>query len=199
MPRENIQETYSDEFISNLYNSRRLRKQAYNSKELEPILLIFDDIINDENYKKACFLNNLYTQGRQLNIYVWFLSQNFTSVKLIQRNNVRWAVSFCHDTAKERNKFSEAYMSLKNDSVARLLFNKITKAEKYQAVVIEIYKVGAEAHEKIKKFIADDKIKDPKIKPVIRGQHLMDKYGTSKNVEPEIEMVNNVRFTNNYF
>lgn len=198
MPRENIQETYSDEYIENIYKSRSMKKKADNSVELEPILIIFDDIINDENYKKARFINNIYTQGRQLNISVWFLSQSFTAIKPIQRLQARWAVSFCHDTANERDKFSESYMSLKSNSIAKVLFNKITKSKKYQAVVVESYKVGEEASEKIKKFIANDKIKDPKIKPIIRGYYLMDKYGTSKNVEPEIEIINDTRFTNNY-
>lgn len=168
VPRENIQESWNEEYLMGIFNSRKSKKEKDNDKDLDPILIIFDDIINDTNYKKSLAINNLFTEGRHYNISIWFLTQNFTSLKMLQRNNVRWAISFCHDTAVERRKFSDSYMSTENERVARLLFNKITKAKAYQCVVVEVYKVGVEPHEKIKKYIADANIGDPVIEPIIK-------------------------------
>ena len=167
IPRENIKEEWDEEFLKHLLSSRKAIKERDNKVELDPILIIFDDMINDRGYKKSLAIDDLFIKGRHYGISMWFLTQNFTSLKVLQRGQVRWAVSFCHDTSAERRKFSDSYLSAQNEIVARLLFNKITKEKAYQCVIVEVHKVGVEPHEKIKKYIADGNIKDPKIKPVI--------------------------------
>lgn len=182
IPRENIQDKFSEEFLLNLIYSRKSRKEANNKIALEPVLLIFDDIINDINYKKSSAMDNLFTEGRQYNITVFFLTQNFTSLKVLQRNNVRIAISFNHDTSKERRKFSESYLSLQNDRIGRMLFDKVTKEKPYQCIVVEVFKNGASAKEKIKKYIADPNVKDPKIKPLVNRYEVLDLVPIRKTV-----------------
>ncbi len=166
IPRSNIRDNFDEEFLQKIYDSQSGARQRNNKKMPDPILIIMDDIINDEKYKKSKVINNLFTEGRHYNISVWFLTQNFTSLKQLQRNNVKWAVSFCHDTALERDKFSSAYLSTRNARTGRILFDKITKEKPYQCVVVEVYKVGVSPEEKIRKYTADPNVRKFKVKSV---------------------------------
>lgn len=194
IPRDNIKDDFDEDFLSSLYQQRKLKKLNNNKVSLDPVLIIFDDIINDPMYKKSKIIDNIFTEGRHYNISVWFLTQNFTSLKQLQRNNVRWAISFCHDTALERDKFSSSYLSVQNDRIGRLLFNKITKEKPYQCVVVEVYKVGVDPCEKIKKYIANPDVKDPKVKPVDKTIVV---YSIESVVDKKDDKITHVTYTGN--
>ena len=157
VPRRSIFDRFNEEFLVKLWNIQFNKKMADNTCKMDKILIIMDDIINDEEYKKSKIIDDYFTGGRHFSFSVWFLTQNFTSLKLLQRNNVRWAVAFDLDADRERGKFVESYLSAYNRRVGNLLFNRIVKEKPYQCVVVEIYKNGAETEEKVKKYIANPK------------------------------------------
>ncbi|KAH9259026.1 hypothetical protein BASA81_002646 [Batrachochytrium salamandrivorans] len=164
IPRESIFDRYNEEFLVKLWNHHYTKKVTDKKTKLDKVLIIMDDIINDIEYKKSRIIDDYFTGGRHYNFSVWFLTQNFTSLKLLQRNNVRWAVAFDIDAKKEREKFVQSYLSAKNDRVGNLLFTKIVKERPYQAVVVEVYKNGASTEEKVKKYVANPDVKSFRLK-----------------------------------
>lgn len=170
IPRRSIFDRFNEEFLVKLWNIQYHKKMADNTCKMDRILIIMDDIINDEEYKKSKILNDYFTGARHYGLQIMFLTQNFTSLKLLQRNNVRWAVAFDLDAKREREKFVQSYLSAYNDRVGNLLFNRIVKEKPYQCVVVEIYKNGAETEEKVKKYIANPKPRKFKLKenPIMR-------------------------------
>ncbi|KAH9259641.1 hypothetical protein BASA81_002063 [Batrachochytrium salamandrivorans] len=166
IPRANIHDRFDEEFLSKLWFSHFHKAETDNTVKLDKVLIIMDDIINDLEYKKSRIIDDYFTGGRHYNFSIWFLTQNFTSLKLLQRNNVRWAVAFDLDAKKERQKFVDSYLSAKNARVGDLLFTRITKERPYQACAVEVYKNGAGTEEKVKKYVADPNVKAFKVKAV---------------------------------
>lgn len=193
IPRENIMETYNEEFLDKLISDQAVMKMVIKDgvsvhpgasssrhrklvmgdsarcvgehraevpKKLDNILVIMDDIIHDKEYQKSQVLKRIFTSGRHISVRVWFLTQNFTSLKLLQRNNVMWAISFDLDAKREREKFAQSYLSAKNQRVGELIFDKIVKEKPYQCVVVEVYKNGKSVEEKVKKFTAKMDVED---------------------------------------
>lgn len=134
--------------------------------KLDKVLVIMDDIIHDVGYKKSKLLPSLFTGGRHYDISVWILTQKFTSIEPKLRCNVRWAISFDLDSSTERESFVKSYMCALNARVGDLLFQRIVKEKPYQCVIVEIYKNGASTEEKVKKYIADPKVKEFKVKSI---------------------------------
>ena len=193
VPRENIVDGFSEDFIKGVLDYQRESKKK--NKKLESFLIIMDDLINDVNYKKSLNIANLYTEGRQYNISTWNLVQKFTGLSPIQRCNVRYAISFDIDTYSERKAFVENYMPCENNQVNHNLFRRITREKKYQCCIIEIYKNGVGVEEKVKKYVASEIKRKPKIKKEDYNKYIikevnpylmgfgMNGYGTSMNID----------------
>ncbi|KAH9253739.1 hypothetical protein BASA81_008357 [Batrachochytrium salamandrivorans] len=164
IPRENITDHFDEELLTKLFALHKSKKEANIDAELPKVLLIFDDVVNDLAYKRSKIFDNLFTEGRHYNFSSWFLTQKFTLLKPLQRVNVRWAVAFDLDTKKEREYFCQDYLSAHNNQVGEMLFKRIVKERKYQAVIVEIYKNGESVDQKVKKYVADPNVKAFKIK-----------------------------------
>lgn len=179
IPRENITDHFDEEFLTNLFEVHKSKKEADmeagRDVELPKVLLIFDDVVNDLAYKRSKIFDNLFTEGRHYNFSCWKLVQKFTLLKPVQRINVRWAVSFDLDTKGERERFCQDYLSAHNNQVGEMLFKRIVKERKYQAVIVEIHKNGESVDQKVKKYVADPNVKAFKIKknpPLIQFKFL---------------------------
>lgn len=161
LPRSHIYDHYDEQVLIDLYEDRK--KQKENDIPLEPTLIILDDIISSPEFIKSKIINKYAISGRHYFFTIFILSQNFTSLRPIIRNNACWSVSFDLDSYNERKKFCEQYLSSKNNRVGMILFRKIIHEKPYQLVLIENYKVGVDVEEKVKKYIANPDIKPFKV------------------------------------
>lgn len=143
-------EKYSTEFMNDILETRR--KDQNDDK----VLIILDDIIDDPDFKKCPVMESFAIGARHLGVYVIVLSQDFNSIKPIIRKNTRIAISFELPSKKERQKFTESYMSLENNHIGELLYRKITGV-RYQCVVVLNYVIGEALDKKVKSFIAEPK------------------------------------------
>lgn len=165
IPKSNISEVFDEEFLNIIWNKSSNKKLSDQSCKLDKILIILDDIIHDPLFKKSTAMKQFATGSRHLNISMWILTQNFTSIPPIIRNNIRISIAFDLDGKKEKEKFVSSYLSSKNQRVGILLFERITKV-KYQACIVEVYKSGEDVENKVKRYIANPKIKEFKVKEV---------------------------------
>ncbi len=165
--RSCIYDTFDENVLTELWDHHKALQLA--GKKLDRTLIIMDDLICDKNFKKSSILDDYCVGGRHLGFNLWILSQNFTSLKPLMRNNASWSVAFDLDSANERKHFVGQYLSAKNNRVGDLLFRKIVKEAPYQCIVIENHKVGASTDEKVRKFIANPSPKSYKIKGQIKG------------------------------
>lgn len=167
-----IYDEFDPDFLEELWNDR-VQKQLLGSPQ-ERTLLIMDDILNEKEVRKCKVLDDIFTGGRHVGLSLWCLGHNFTSLKPLQRNNICWAVSFDLDSSKEREHFSQQYLSAQNSRVGFLLHKQITKGKPYQCVVIEVYKNGASTEEKVKRYIANPKPPKFKIKNTMIKQKALE-------------------------
>ena len=151
MPKHNIMDTFNEEFLQRIWDAQVRDKS---NKQL----IIMDDIIDLPEFKKSKKLDEMAHGFRHLNGYVILLSQDFNSIRPTLRKNARIAISFELPSKKEREKFTESYMSLENNHIGEILYKKLTGV-KYQCVVCLNYMVGCPLDTKVKKFIANPKTK----------------------------------------
>ena len=175
IPRENIQDTFDEVFFIELY------EEAYElskgKKKLPKTLIIFDDIVNDSNYRKsgADTIDRYFTNGRQYNFSIWFLNQSFSLLNTTRRLNVMYAVAFDIESYRERDKFVEAYVSAINNRTGHIIFKSVVKEAPYQCIIIDRTKPGSSIDKKIKKYIAKETAPF-KIKSVGSGKYNSRKY-----------------------
>lgn len=174
VPRSMISDDYDEKKLEEIWNSQlKLNEEG---RPLEPILVILDDIIASNSYKKSKMLEECSISARHLNITVILLSQNFTSIKPIIRNNIRIAICFQMQSAKERAKFSEQFLGADSARAGDILLRKITDVP-YQCLIVQVYKNGKTISEKVKKYIANPDvkivIKDPEEDRIIKETLLL--------------------------
>lgn len=139
------------------------RTEILKTKKIkEKTLVILDDIINDQNYKKSKILNDIATGGRHVGLTVILLSQDYNSISPLIRKQIRVAVSFQLTGHDDREKFIKKFLSVENSRVGDVLFRKITD-EKYQAIIIMANRVGEPIPNKVFKYTANPNL-NPKIK-----------------------------------
>ena len=68
--------------------------------------------------------------ARHLNIFLIILSQDFNSIKPTIRKNARISISFELPSHKEREKFTQQYMSLENNHIGQILYKKFVTWQK---------------------------------------------------------------------
>jgi hypothetical protein len=150
-PRQFITDDFDEEKLSTIWEKQvELNEQG---RSMPKILVILDDIIASPSYKKSKMLEECSISARHLNITVILLSQNFTSIKPIVRNNIRIAIAFQMASKKERDKFSEQFLSADNAMAGDLLLKRITGV-KYQCIIVQVYKNGESLSDKVKRYIA---------------------------------------------
>lgn len=155
-PRDNIVDDYDEELMTTIWNTQL--EDHEKGKKLDKVMVILDDVIASPSFKKSKMIEEMAFSARHLNITMWILSQNYTSIKPGIRNNIRILVSFWLESKKEREKVIEQFLSTINNRVGSHIFKAIT-GTKYQAIIISNYKVGVPFEEKVKKFIADPNVK----------------------------------------
>lgn len=175
VPRSFITDDYDEEKITEIWNSQV--KDNLNGLKMKNVLIILDDIIASQSYKKSKMIDEIAFGARHCNITLIILSQNFTSIRLSVRGNVRIAIAFDLASKKEREKFCQQFLSSENDKIGEIVFKNITKT-KYQSIIICNYMNGAPLEEKTFRYIADPsiniKLKEPEEERIIK---------------PEIEMI----------
>lgn len=183
IPRSMITDDYNEEELSDLWDSQVKKNQQ--GKKMDNILVILDDIIASPSYKKSKMLDEFATAARQVNITVFILSQNFTSIKPIVRNNIRVAFTFQMQSAKERAKFSEQFLGADSARAGDILLRKIT-GTKYQCLIVQVYKNGDKLDDRVKKYIAEPdvviEIEEPEEQRIIKQQTLVRPSKISKKV-----------------
>lgn len=174
VPRSMITDDYDEKKLEEIWNSQLKRNEE--GKSLENVLVILDDIIASPSYKKSKMLEECSISARHLNITVILLSQNFTSIKPIIRNNIRIAITFQMQSAKERAKFSEQFLGADSARAGDILLRKIT-GTRYQCLIVQVYKNGQSLSEKVKKYISSPdvvvELKDPEEDRIIKDKELL--------------------------
>lgn len=163
--RSMIYDTFDEKFLGELWETQK--KKKLEGLPLERILIIFDDVLNDKEVRRSTIFDDYFTGGRHINISVWLLSHNFTTLKPLQRNNTCWFVSFDLDSHKERDNLCSQYLSTSSQKEGMDLFTEIVREAKFQCIVIEGHKNGCSIEEKVKKYIANPNPKPFKIKNTI--------------------------------
>lgn len=163
-PAENVMKTFEEQYLEKLWESheRIYEENGRDSNKRHKTLVVLDDVIDLPEFKKSKMMDEIAHGGRHLGIYICLLSQDWNSIKPTQRKNARIVISFSLPSKKEREKITQACMSMENDHIGELLYRRITDV-KYQCVVCKNYIVGGTTEEKINKFTADPN-KKPKIK-----------------------------------
>lgn len=180
VPRSFITDDFDEQKLSDIWDLQ-INKNEKNEK-MENILVILDDIITSPSYKRSKMLEECSISARHLNITVILLSQNFTSIKPIVRNNIRIAICFQMQSKKEREKFAEQFLGADSAKAGDLLLRRITDV-KYQCLIVQVYKNGETLSNKVKKYIADPSVKIKLVDP--------DKKNERKTiVENSLELVN---------
>lgn len=158
IPRRWITDDFNEEALNDIWNQQI--KKSEKGEKLDKILVILDDIICSPSYKKSKMLEECSISARHLNITIILLSQNFTSIKPIIRNNIRIAITFQMQSRKEREKFAEQFLGADSSRAGDILLRRITDV-RYQCLIVQVYKNGETLSNKVKKYTAslDVKIK----------------------------------------
>lgn len=156
IPRENIHDTFNEIFFIELYEEAF--ELAKKKKKLQKTLIIFDDIVNDANYRrsKTDTVDRYFTNGRQYNFSIWFLNQSFVLLNTTRRLNVMYAVAFDIESYRERDKFVEWYLSAINNRSGHIIFKMVVKEKPYQCIIVDRTRSGLSISEKITKYIASE-------------------------------------------
>lgn len=149
-----ISHGFDEQKLNNIWSIQERAFTDLGRENLPYSLIILDDIISDPNFKKSPMMAKLAVMGRHLNFCVVILSQNFTSIPPIVRNNADIAIAFYLDSYTNREQFSKSYLSTKNTKVGMALFERITKVP-YQALIVENTKVTNNPEEYVKSFISE--------------------------------------------
>lgn len=149
-------ETYLEKLWD--YHENIFEENGRDVKKRHKTLVVMDDVIDLQEFKKSKKIDELAHGGRHLGIYLVIISQDWNSIHPTIRKNARIVISFALPSKKEREKITQACMSLENDHIGELLYRRLTDV-KYQCVVCKNYLVGVGTEEKINKFTADAKIK----------------------------------------
>lgn len=162
LPRKWITDDFNEGEIESIWDQQI--KDNEQGKVQKKILIILDDIICSPSYKKSKILEECSISARHLNITVILLSQNYSSIKPIIRQNLRLVFTFQMQSKKEREKFTEAFLGADSSRAGDILLRRITDI-KYQCLIVQVYKNGEILSNKVKKYIADPnvviKLKDP--------------------------------------
>jgi Cdc6-like AAA superfamily ATPase len=84
VPSENIFDEYNEEWMDKLL--KKLSNMAESGKELQPILLILDDIGAENDVKNSKALQRIMCRGRHLKINCWQIFQYMMMCPTISRN-----------------------------------------------------------------------------------------------------------------
>lgn len=151
---EDINHGFNEQRLNDVWDKQEKAFKDLSGANLPHVLIILDDIISDPNFKKSPMMAKLAVMGRHLNFCVVILSQNFTSIPPVVRNNVDIAIAFYLDSYTNREQFAKSYLSTKNVKVGIELFERITKVP-YQAIIVQNGRITSNPEEYIKSFIAD--------------------------------------------
>lgn len=174
-PKENIHEFYSEEKMTEIWNTAH--KRVENGEKLLKQIIILDDVINDKEFIKGSVLKKYATGARHIGITVFLLSQLFSSLKNL-KTNLRIVLSFESDSFKERRKFIDEYLSLINPRVGDLIYKKITSVP-FQCVVVCCYK--KDKNNKIYKFLAES-VKDSSLHLKNKGTEISTVHSRPRRV-----------------
>lgn len=156
VPRYMIHDDFDEDVIAEIWDQQTdAHKQ---DKPLDKILIVLDDIIISEAYRKSKILQEIAVSGRHLNIVVILISQDMTSIRPIIRKNAFMVFAFQLASKKEREKLIDQFLSVESNRSGDILYRKITD-QKYQAIVINVHMVGCSLDQKVKKYTADPNVK----------------------------------------
>lgn len=144
VPEANIFKEFDEEFIYSILQRNEEMKYADNKKKPEErinnkILIIFDDMINDNNVTRSNTISEICTRGRHSNISLIMLTQELSSrggFGCTIRKNVDCFVSFDIYDEATRDMATAAFVSKFNPNVGKLLLTKIPMLEPYMSTFI---------------------------------------------------------------
>ena len=140
-----------------LYIENNKRKKKRN---IPNILMIFDDIISENEVRHCQVFNQLYIEGRHYGITVIVNSQSIsggTGIPKIIRDNTNYVVSFFVPSQYDRELLLKQYGSILHWKQGDEYFRNIT-ADKYHCVVFDCIKTEArEYSEMMYKYCAPEK------------------------------------------
>ena len=90
IPKENIFDTYTEEWVESLIKKMSDINAGKSSKEKKHILLILDDCCSDNNFHQSKSLKKIFTRGRHIGIGLMITAQYPYHMPLICRTNCDW-------------------------------------------------------------------------------------------------------------
>ena len=90
IPKENIFDTYTEEWVESLIKKMSDINAGKSSKEKKHILLILDDCCSDNNFHQSKSLKKIFTRGRHIGIGLMITAQYPYHMPPICRTNCDW-------------------------------------------------------------------------------------------------------------
>lgn len=192
--KQNIIGSFDEEKLTKIYESQEKMTQE-NEKILglggkpvfRKVLILMDDLISDKKVKHSKILDQLYVAGRHVHISTFFLTQHFTAIPPVHRNNLDVAVSFYQENYDNRVQFVDSYLSVGKRKEGVEIFDLITK-QKYQALIVCNFKINNNIYDYINKYTANPKVKNFKIdkkltkKSIIKSTGELQFLGSGKTI-----------------
>jgi hypothetical protein len=84
IPPENVFDEFNNDWLDKLM--KKISSLAEKGSQLQPILIIFDDMGSENDFKKSKALQRVMVRGRHLKISVWITAQYIYQIPPIVRN-----------------------------------------------------------------------------------------------------------------
>jgi hypothetical protein len=88
--KENVFETYSDNWISNLMDKLAKENEGKSDKDSKHVLLVLDDVCSDTDFHHSKTFKQIFTKGRHYKISLIITSQYPYHIPPIARVNCDW-------------------------------------------------------------------------------------------------------------
>lgn len=121
LPSEQIHTEFSEDTLTDVIEEAKARHS--NASGFDPVhtLIVLDDCVSEDGFKKSPGLNMLATSGRHWNISVIILTQYITGVGTVVRKNCDGVFQFYTDSAIEARSLWESYGGHRTEKEFRLM------------------------------------------------------------------------------
>ena len=184
VPKENLFTSFDEAKLEHIWNSqaalvKKLEARKVKKNDMPHVLILFDDLISEPSVRKSQILKRLFVAGRHCAIAQIFITQSFTAIPPVLRQNVDLAVAFYLDSAVDRESFAKQYLSTKSNRIGIMIFEKVTKMP-YQAIVVLNFKTDSNPQKTIRTYTAQLKVPKFKIgKEIDTHSHTKNTFFTS--------------------
>lgn len=160
IPKENVISSFDEVKIQMIWDYCSKKKTEHlerglKSEDLPKTLLIFDDVIDEDGFKKSRWLCRLASKGRHKGICVIVLSQYFCAVNKLIRENLDFFGTFQIINKDDIDNISRSFLSAESTDIGYKIYRKILP-EKYHMLFVDCKKVHNDPTNYIFHFKASD-------------------------------------------